>query len=281
MKEKKLSVAQLIAYIFLICMCFLFLAPVLWALLSTFKGNQEIIREGFTIFPKEWTLANYIKVISNTTNAPIIRWFLNSLLISGVHTCLMLVLVSMAAYGYQRMEFKGRDNLFISMILISMVPGIVNIIPMYSIVDKLGWVDQAVSCIVPGLANVTNIFLIRQFMFGIPKELDEAAIIDGAGHFRIYGQIIIPALKPVLTVVALFTFTGSWNDFLWPSIVFNDVSHMPVSAGLQLLQGMYDAHQAGTLLAGAAVAMIPTFIIYMFAQKHFISTMSFAAAVKG
>lgn len=193
----------------------------------------------------------------------------------------MLLVTSMAAFGYQRINFKGRDNLFIALILLSMVPGIVNIIPLYAIVDTLGWVDTPLACIIPGLGNVGNIFLIRQFLYGVPKEMDEAAIIDGASSWKIYSQIILPSIKPVLIVVALFTFTGSWNDFLWPSIVFNDVNHMTVSAGLQLLQGMYDQHAVATLLAGAVVAMIPTFLIYLFAQKHFIATMSFASAVKG
>lgn len=281
MNQKRITLPKVIAYVFLIIMVCIYILPIGWAFLSTFKLNKDIITNGFTIWPEKWTLENYIEVISNTTNEPIVRWFANSILISVSHTVLMLVVTSMAAFGYQRMNFRGRDNLFITLILLSMIPGIVNIIPLYAIVDLFGWVDTPLACIIPGLGNVGNIFLIRQFMYGVPKEMDEAAIIDGASSWKIYTEIILPSIKPVLIVVALFTFTGSWNDFLWPSIVFNDVNHMTVSAGLQLLQGMYDQHSAATLLAGAVVAMIPTFLIYLFAQKHFIATMSFAAAVKG
>lgn len=280
-RHAKLRLATICAYAFLGVMVILYVVPILWAFLSTFKQNKDIINNGFTLIPQSWTLENYIKVISNTTNAPIVKWFINSLIISCSHTALMLLVSSMAAFGYQRMKFRYRDNLFIALMLISMIPGIVNIIPTYVIVDYLGWVDTPLACIIPGLSNVGNIFLLRQFLYGIPKEMDEAAVIDGASSWQIYTKIILPGMKPILTVVALFTFTGSWNDFLWPSIVFNDVSNMTISAGLKLFQGMYDQHSAGTMLAGAIVAMIPTFVIYLFAQKHFIATMSFNAAVKG
>lgn len=280
-QDAKIPPAALCAYVFLTVMVFIYVIPILWAFLSTFKYNKDIYSNGFTMIPKSWTLDNYIEVVSNTTNAPIIKWFLNSMVISCLHTVLMLLITSMAAFGYQRMKFRYRDNLFIALMLISMIPGIVNIIPTYVIVDRLGWVDTVLACIVPGLANVGNIFLLRQFLYGIPKEIDEAAVIDGASYWQIYTSVILPGMKPILTVVALFTFTGSWNDFLWPSIVMNDVSNMTISAGLKLFQGMNDQYSAGTMLAGATVAMIPTFIIYLFAQKHFIATMSFNAAVKG
>lgn len=279
--KKKIVRGKIVAYIFLAAMCVLFIVPILWAVLSSFKNNQEVIRTGFSFFPVHWTIENYVTILSNTASTPVLSWFFNSVVISVTHTALTLLVASLAAYGYSRLNFRGRDTLFITLILLSMIPAVVNIIPLYFIVDKLGWVDTPLSCIVPGLAGVSNIFLIRQFMFGIPKDIDEAARIDGAGHFKIYTYIMIPALKPVLTVVGLFTFTASWNDFLWPSIVFNDVEHMTVSAGLQLLQGMYSYLQSGTLLAGAVFALIPTFIIYLFTQKYFIKTMSFAAAVKG
>lgn len=280
MKKKKMTMSVLIAYVFLAVLAFIYLLPITWAFLSTFKYNKDVVLNGFSFLPERWTLESYKEVISNTTNAPIVRWFINSIIISFSHTALMLLVSSMAAYGYQRIEFKGRDNLFITLMLISMIPGIVNIIPLYVIVSALGWIDTPFACIIPGLANVGNVFLIRQFMYGIPKEMDEAAIMDGATHWKIYIHIILPALKPVLVVVALFSFTGSWNDFLWPSIVFNNIKHNTVSSGLRLFQGMYNQHSSATLLAGAVVGMIPTFLIYLFAQKHFIATMSFSAAVK-
>lgn len=281
MKKKKIDASGIIAYVFLILLAALFIIPALWALLSTFKQNRDIVMNGFTFLPQKWTIENYVKVITNTTNAPIVRWAFNSLVICFCHVGLMLLISSMAAYGYQRMHFRGRNRLFVTLMLLSMIPGVVNLIPQYIIVDRFGWVDTPLACIVPGLAGVGNIFLIKQFMYGIPKEMDEAALVDGASYWKIYSRIILPTIKPVLVVVSLFSFTGCWNDFLWPSIVFNDVSNITLSAGLQLLQGMYDTHSAGTMLTGAIVAMIPTFVLYLIAQKYFIQTMSFAAAVKG
>lgn len=161
-----------------------------------------------------------------------------------------------------------------------MFPGVVNLIPLYKIIDVLGWVNSPIAMIVPGAAGVFNIFLVRQFMNNIPLEFDEAARMDGANDFQILGKVILPLIKPVLLVVSLFSFTGSWNDFLWPSIVFNDIDKMPITPGLQLLQGMYQA-QPTLLMAGALVAIIPTFILYLFAQKYFLESMSLSAGVKG
>ncbi len=146
--------------------------------------------------------------------------------------------------------------------------------------DILGWVNSPLAMIIPSAAGVFNIFLVRQFMDGIPKDYDEAAQIDGAGDLTIFLKIILPLIKPVLLVVALFSFTGSWNDFLWPSIIFSDVNSMPLTAGLQLLQGTYAAHPT-SLMAGAFIAIIPTFLLYLFAQKYFLQSMSLSSGVKG
>jgi multiple sugar transport system permease protein len=146
--------------------------------------------------------------------------------------------------------------------------------------DQLGWVNNLLAVIVPGAAGVFNIFLVRQFVLGIPKTFDESARIDGANEFQIYYLIILPLIRPVLTVVALFSFTGSWNDFLWPSIVLNDIDKLPITPGLQLLQGQYLTYpEIGT--AGALIALVPTFLLYLFAQKYFMQSMSLSSGVKG
>lgn len=160
-----------------------------------------------------------------------------------------------------------------------MFPGVVNLIPNFKIVDTLGWTNTFLAVIVPGAAGVYNIFLVRQFILGIPKELDESAVIDGANEFQIFYHIILPLIKPVLTVVALFSFTGSWNDFLWPSIVINDIDKLPITPGLQLLQGQYMTYP-GIGTAGAFLALIPTFLLYSVAQKSFMASMSLQSGIK-
>ncbi|WP_306345148.1 carbohydrate ABC transporter permease [Lederbergia ruris] len=235
---------------------------------------------GFKFLPVEWVTTNYTSLLVDNYSSPLLHWFFNSLIISVVHTLLVLVVVALAAFAYGRLQFKGRNAIFMFLMATMMFPGVVNLIPLYKIVDTLGWINSYWAAIVPGAAGVFNIFLVRQFLANIPIEYDEAARVDGAGDFQIFYKVVLPQLKPILMVVALFSFTGSWNDFLWPSIVFNDIERMPITAGLQLLQGMYNS-QPTMLMAGAVIAIIPTFIIYLFAQKYFLESMSLSAGIKG
>lgn len=279
---KSSNKAKFVAYFFLISMTLVWIIPLLFGIFTSFKSEAEIKSVGFQLLPINWTLNHYIEVLENTTNAPMMRWYVNSILISVIHTVLVLLIVSLAAYGYTRIKFKGRDVLFWVLMSASMFPSVVNIIPTYKIVDTFGWVNTIWSCIIPGLGGVGNIFLVRQFMMGIPMEYDESARMDGASDFTIYSKVILPLIKPILTVVALFTFTGSWNDFLWPSIVFNDIDKMTVTAGLQLLKGIYgDYMKVGQLMSSAALALIPTFILFLFAQKYFMESLSLSSGVKG
>ncbi|MFT9038691.1 carbohydrate ABC transporter permease [Schleiferilactobacillus harbinensis] len=267
-----------IAFIILFIVAAIWILPILWGVLTSFKSEAEIQRLGFSFLPKQFTFSNYGKLINNDS-APVFRWFLNSLIIATCSTILNVFVVSFAAYGYTRLHFKGRDVLFTFLLSTMMFPGIVNLIPMFKIVDFLGWTDNFLAVIVPSAAGVFNVFLVRQFMLGIPKELDESALIDGANEFQIFRYIIFPLTKPVLAVVALFSFTGSWNDFLWPSVVMSSVDKLPITPGLQLLQGQYTTYP-GIATAGAIFALIPTFILYLFAQKYFLQSMSLQSGIK-
>ncbi|MCD7035389.1 carbohydrate ABC transporter permease [Metabacillus sp. GX 13764] len=271
---------KIIAFIFLLIMAVIWIFPILWGLFTSFKSEDEITAAGVSLLPVHWSVSNYSQLLFNNDSTPIVKWFTNSMIISVSHTLLTLVVVSLAAYGYTRMEFKGRNWLFGFLLASMMFPSVVNLIPLYGIMDSLGWVNNFLAVIVPGAAGVFNIFLVRQFVLGIPKTFDESARIDGANEFQIFYLIILPLIKPVLTVVALFSFTASWNDFLWPSIVLNDVNMMPITPGLQLLQGQYMTYP-GIGTAGALIALVPTFLLYIFAQKYFMQSMSLSSGVKG
>lgn len=277
MKTQKTS--QIMAFIFLLGMAIIWLVPIIYGLTTSFKSEQELMIEAFRILPIEWVLDNYKELLVNNASTPLLQWFLNSLLIAVGSTLLSLVVVSFSAYAYSRMDFKGKNILFTFLLATMMFPPIVNLIPLYKIMDVLGWVNSPLAMIVPSAAGVFNIFLVRQFIDGIPRDYDEAAQIDGASEITIFFRIILPLIKPILLVVALFSFTGSWNDFLWPSIIFSDVSSMPLTAGLQLLQGNYQ-NEPTLLTAGAFIAIIPTFLLYLFAQKYFVQSMSLSAGVK-
>lgn len=281
-KKMKIRKEQIIAMLFLLIMVTIWLVPLAFGIFTSFKSEAEIKSVGFALFPKEWTLNSYIKALQNTTSAPLVRWFMNSLVYSVSHTVLVLLVVSLTAFGYSRLSFRFRDTLFFLIFTISMFPDVVSLIPKYKIVDTLGWVDTIFACIIPGLGGVGNVFLVRQFMFGIPKEYDESAYMDGAGSFTVYWKVILPLVKPVMTVVALFSFTGIWNDFLWPSIVFNNVDHMTITIGLELMKNLYgDFMYLGQLMAGAVIALIPTFVLFLSAQKYFLQSMSLSSGVKG
>lgn len=277
---KKIKISKLISLIFLLVMGFIWLVPILWGIVTSFKSEIELMTSGFRFLPIEWVLTNYTELLMDEGSTPLLKWFTNSLFISITHTLIVLCVVSLSAFAYSRLTFKGKKTLFSFLLATMMFPSVVNLIPLYKIVDILGWVNTPWAMIVPGVAGVFNIFLVKQFMDNIPIEFDEAARIDGASELTVFTKVILPLIRPVLLVVALFSFTGSWNDFLWPSIVFNDVEKMPITPALQLLQGMYQS-QPTLLMAGALVAIIPTFILYLFAQKYFLDSMSLSAGVKG
>lgn len=251
----------------------------LWAILTSFKPEMEIQSMGFHMWPREWTLDNYKQLLDSNESSPVLRWFMNSLIIALGHMMLVLVIVSFAAFGYTRLKFRYRDKLFGFLLVTMMLPGVLNLIPNFKIVDSFGWTNTFLAVIVPGAASVYNLFLVKQFMDGIPKELDESAVVDGANRFQIFWHIILPLSRPVLTVVALFSFTGAWNDFLWPSIVMNDIDKLPITPGLQLLQGQYMTYP-GVGTAGAILALIPTFLLYLIAQKSFMQSMALNSGIK-
>ena len=280
MKNKKQGSVQWLSLIFLIVLGVVWITPLLYGLMSSFKSNLEMQSVGFKFLPINWLFTNYTRLLQNTSNTQVFRWFLKSIVISGGSTILVLVVTSLSAFAFSRLRFRGRNVLFMFLLSTMMFPPVMNIIPLYKIMTTLGWANTPWAMIFPAATGVFNIFLIRQFMDNIPIAYDEAARIDGASDWQIFRIVILPLIKPVLFVVALFTFTGSWNDFLWPSIVFSDINKMPITPGLKLLQGMYVA-DIPTLMAGAIIAIIPTFILYLVAQKYFLQSMSLSVGVKG
>lgn len=271
-----------IAFGILCVMAFIALIPLLWIIISSFKVHQEVVQAGgFLYLPKTWTLDNFKELLSaNNKQLPIYYWFVNSVIVSGSQTVLAIIIYSMAAYAYAKLRFKGRDIIFYSIMFLCSFPAITNIIPMYKMMHMFHWLNKPIALIVPGLAGIYNIFLIRQFMLAIPDVILESARIDGASEFKIYGQIVLPSCKPILIAVGLFTFTGSWNDFLWPSIAINNLDRLTLTSGLQLAKGVY-ANQVPQMSAIATVAIVPMIILYLFTQKYFVKGISLSSGVKG
>lgn len=279
---KPFNKIKFFSFIFLSFFAIVYLIPLVWIFLSAFKLDSEINKAGgFMLFPKPWTLENFVDLLDpNNKQLPIYNWFINSFFISGIHSLLSIIIFTMAAYAYAKMKFKGKNIIFLSLLFMSSFPAIVNIIPLYKIMLALGWLNTPLALITPGLAGMFNIFLIRQFMYGIPNSLIEAAKIDGATEGRIFVDIIVPLTKPIIIAVALFTFTGNWNDFLWPSIAINNIDKLTLTAGLQLAKGMYisDVAKMSTI---AVIAIVPIMILFLITQKYFVKGISISSGVKG
>lgn len=273
MKKKKIDISQVIVITVLSIICIIWIFPLIYILLTSFRTDKSIMFEGFQFFPKKWTLSTYKSVLSNTSDAPIIKWFINSFISSLITAILVVLLSALSAYGFSRLRFKGKNTLFGFLMLTMMIPSVITLIPNYVTISTLGLKDNLLALILPPLGGVTNIFLIRQFLYSVPKELDEAAAIDGASRIRIFFQIILPQIIPVLITVGLFTFLGSWNDLLWPSIVMTDTNNRTLTAGLSLLSGQYDREKA-SLMASTVLSVIPVMIIYVCVQKYLLKGMS-------
>ena len=190
-----------------------------------------------------------------------------------------VLLSSLAAYAFARLKFPGRVALFLVFLATMMVPFYVTLIPSYLIIDRLGWIDSYAALIVPRMVSAFGIFLLRQYYQGIPRELDEAAMIDGASRLGIWWRIILPLSGPGLATLGIFAFMFAWNDFLWPLVVINDPNMRTVQLGLAMFQGRYGT-QWTLLMAGTVTATLPTLIVFLFGQRWFIQSVA-QSGVKG
>jgi len=196
-------------------------------------------------------------------------FFLNSLYVAVCVTLGQVITSSLAAYAFARLKFPLRDQLFLGYLATMMVPGVVTMIPVYALLGHLHMVNTYAALILPALFSAYGTFLLRQFFMGIPKELEEAALIDGASHLQIYSQVILPLAKPALATLATFTFLGSWNNFMWPLIVAHDLEIKTLPIGLAAFQGLHQT-QWTLLMAASLVVMVPVIIVFLFNQRFFV-----------
>ena len=266
MKKKK-RIPKIIVSVILLAGAVICLVPFYWLVRSSFMKIEQIFRMPPEWIPDPFTLENYKQAF---TLLPFGQYFLNTIIVAAVMAGTLLT-SSICAYGFSRIEWKGR-NLVFSLILSSMMlPYAATLIPTFIGWSKVGAINTYLPLTIPAWfgGGAFNIFLLKQFFQGIPRELDESAVMDGAGHFTIYSRIILPLVKPALVVVALFTFMNTWNDFLAPLIYINDDNKFTLALGLQLFTSQYTA-QWHLLMAAATVILIPVVIVFLFGQKYFI-----------
>lgn len=250
----------------LLISCVFTISPLLWMISASFMSLGEASQIPIRFLPQNFTLENY-KILFSRLNLS--RYFLNSLIISSSVTFISLFFNSLAGYAFAKYQFSKRDRLFNFLLSLMVIPGQVTMIPLFLMLKNLGLVNTYLGVIIPGMSSVFGIFMIRQYVLGIPDSLIESARIDGAGEFQIYLKIILPLSKPILITLGLFTFIGTWNDFLWPLIIMTDNSMYTLPVAIANLMGEHAA-DVELMMAGSVVTVLPILFVFAVAQNYYI-----------
>ena len=272
MLKKILSNISIHAVLIIVSLLSIF--PFVWLASTSFKGiNEDIFAYPPTMIPQDFTWVNYIDVWHKVN---FMGYFVNSMIVAGFTVLLNLVLSSLAAYPLARMQFKGKKTIFFSILATIMIPFQAIMLPVYIITLKLHLIDSVnaiagyLGLVMPFAVSAFGIFLMRQAFIKIPRELEEAAIIDGCNIFQMFIKVVLPMVKPTLAVLAVFTFIGSWGEFLWPSIMLTKDSMYTLPVGINNLQGMFSANWR-FIAAGSIISTIPIIIFFLAMQRYFIS----------
>jgi multiple sugar transport system permease protein len=262
--------ARLLLYATLLLVTMFFLLPLFWMIATSLKPFAEWVQPNW--IPRNPTLNNYRSIFADPT-LPALRWFFNSLFVATAFTVLVVFIDALAAYAYARMEFPGRNLLFGLLLATLVMPGIMFLVPNYLTVNRLGWLNSYQGVIAPGLSGVFGVFFLRQFFQSIPRELEEAARIDGANTWTTFFRVVLPLARGALATLAVITFLTSWNDFLWPLLIMNDREMQTLPVGLATLQGQY-TFDYGRLMAGAAITAAPVLLIYFLLQRYIVQSVA-------
>jgi multiple sugar transport system permease protein len=268
------------AYALLIAYALLMFVPFAWSVSTSFKPNAEVLQLNW--IPQNPTLDGYVTAWTRM-DPGLPRLFINSFIIAGVVTVGNLVLGSLAGYAFARLQFPGRDVLFIAVLATLMIPDPMRVVPVYNILINLGLVGRGIGAylgiILVLIITGTSIFLMRQYFLSIPRDLEEAARIDGAGYLQTFWRVILPLAGPALAAVAILQFQGTWNNFFWPLILLRDRSQWTLPLGLSQFQDLYQTQWA-PLMAVVVMATLPILFLYIFFQRYFVEGIA-ASGVKG
>ena len=267
-----MSAGRVLRYTVLVVLTLLFVSPLVFMLVTSFKTSGEAVQSPPTWWPDPFTLQAYER-IWDAPGTPVVRWFLNSLLAALAHAAIVVVTSALAAYALARLEFRGKRLVFGLIVATLFVPPVILVVPNYEIVGRLYWLDTLVAIIVPTAASAFGVFFLRQFFLGLPRELEESAFLDGANRWQVFARIVLPLSKPALATLALLSFLTNWNDFLWPVYVLFSPENQTLQAGLSTLQSA-NSVRYDLLMAGAVVASVPVLVLYAFAQRFVIEGVS-------
>lgn len=265
-KSKGLSINRIGLYVGVVAGAAVMLFPFLWTVVTSITPEGSL-SGGPTLLVKNPTLNAYRALMDAM---PMWRIIANSLGVAVVSTGLQLISGSMAGYGFGRLQFRGKNVVFALYLATLMVPLQVLVVPLFIEMKMLNLQDTYMALLAPSVASAFGVFLLKQAVEGVPRELDEAATLDGAGHLRIFTMIVLPLIRPALATVAVFAFMGSWNSFLWPLVVIRSPEFMTLPLGLSTLQGQFTTRW-DVVMAGSVVSIIPIAIVYLLAQRHIIA----------
>lgn len=256
----------------------LFISPLLYMLSTSFKTTGDAASPDPQWIPANPTTNAFEEIFSND-GTPVVRWLVNSLVAAGLQSLLIVVTAALAGYALARLDFAGKKWIFGIIIGTLFIPPVILLIPNYLITSRIGWLDTLAAVIVPGAAGAFGVFFMRQFFLGLPRELEEAAAIDGAGRFRTFLTVVLPLSRPALVTLGMLSFLTNWNDFLWPVYVLFSPESQTLPAGLATLQNA-NAVRYDLLMAGAVIASVPVLVLYAAAQRFVVEGVS-RAGLKG
>jgi len=267
-KKRREQLGNILAWLILVIGGIMMMIPFLWMVSSSLKTLDEIYTFPPKFIPSAPQWGNYLRA---WTAVPFAKFFWNSTYVAGMVVLGQLLTCSMAGYAFGRLRFPGRDKIFLFYLATLMVPFAVIMIPLYVQMQYLGWIDTLWPLIIPSIFTPWGTFLMRQFMVGLPRELEDAARVDGASFFTVYWMIILPLTKPALATLGIFTFLGSWNNFLWPLIVISSLNLKTIPLGLVAFQERQALKTPWELIMAAATfSILPILVVFVFGQKYYV-----------
>ena len=275
MTQYKRAVNTVIFHVVVCTIGIVMIYPLIWMFFSSFKESSLVLSTVEELFPREWRFDNYANGWSGFGGTTFTTFFKNSLIVTSISVVGNVIASAMAAYGFSRIHFKGRGFFFLCMMITMMVPSQVLIVPQYIIFNKLGWVNTFLPLTVPEWGGrAFFIFLIMQFISGIPKELDEAAEIDGCGKIRLFTQIMLPLIKPALATSAIFAFYWKWDDFMGSLLYLNTPRNYTVSIALKLFSDPTSVSDYGAMFAMCVLSLLPVIFLFLFTQRYIVEGIS-------
>ncbi|MFI6598496.1 carbohydrate ABC transporter permease [Nonomuraea sp. NPDC050536] len=261
-----------LAHLFLMPIALLFAAPLVWMALTAFMPDADINSYPPKLWPDHFTLAGFARIFTEDDYP---RWLGNTIIVAGAAVLGHLVLCSLAGYGFARLRFRGRGIAFAAVMATIMIPTQVLMIPTFLLFKNMGLIDTLGAAFVPWLASAFGVFLMRQFFLSLPKELEEAATIDGCTRLGVFFRVVLPLARPALATLVVFTLLGAWNDLIWPLIAISSEDSYTLQLGLATFAGARHTEWSA-LMAGNVVAVLPLVLAFVLAQRHFVATMSFS-----